>query len=156
MEESISKSAGATFGEYVAPEEFRALIRRIDRVPAERNTLYGLRKLYPPTAEDHTAEDDLAESDPAEGNPAKSDSVEVDSAEAHPAEDHSAENVAVRPSHAAARPALHIFPDVAASCAPDGIPLRPPSSANSIPINLSSANSSSAKSSFTKSSFSKY
>lgn len=53
MEESISKSAGATFGEYVSPEEFRALIRRIDRVPAERNTLYGLRKVYP------AAEDDL-------------------------------------------------------------------------------------------------
>jgi FO synthase len=53
MEESISKSAGATFGEYVSPEEFRALIRRIDRVPAERNTLYGLRRVYP------AAEDDL-------------------------------------------------------------------------------------------------
>jgi len=30
MEESISKAAGATFGEYVAPEEFRARIRSID------------------------------------------------------------------------------------------------------------------------------
>src|SRR5258706_15558045 len=33
MEESISKAAGATFGEYVPPEEFRARIRSIARVP---------------------------------------------------------------------------------------------------------------------------
>jgi 7,8-didemethyl-8-hydroxy-5-deazariboflavin synthase CofH subunit len=47
MEESISKSAGATFGEFVAPEEFRAMIRRIGRIPAERTTTYKIRTLYP-------------------------------------------------------------------------------------------------------------
>ncbi len=47
MEENISKSAGATFGEYVSPEEFRALIRRIGRVPAERTTTYQLRQIFP-------------------------------------------------------------------------------------------------------------
>jgi 7,8-didemethyl-8-hydroxy-5-deazariboflavin synthase CofH subunit len=125
MEESISKSAGATFGEYVAPEEFRALIRRIDRLPAERNTLYGLRKLYSPAAEDDTAEDALAEENPSE-----------------PCE--------VSPSHAAGA-ALNIFPDGAASCATDAIPLRLPMS-----INSSSADSSAVKSSFAKSSFAKY
>ena len=51
MEESISKSAGATFGEYVAPEEFRRLIRRIERIPAERSTLYKLQNVYSTSAE---------------------------------------------------------------------------------------------------------
>jgi 7,8-didemethyl-8-hydroxy-5-deazariboflavin synthase CofH subunit len=46
MEESISKAAGATFGEYVSPEEFRAMIRSIGRVPAERTTTYRIRKTF--------------------------------------------------------------------------------------------------------------
>jgi FO synthase len=47
MEENISKSAGATFGEYVAPEEFRAYIRSIGRIPAERTTTYRVRRTFP-------------------------------------------------------------------------------------------------------------
>jgi 7,8-didemethyl-8-hydroxy-5-deazariboflavin synthase CofH subunit len=46
MEESISKAAGATFGEYVSPEEFRARIRTIGRVPAERTTTYKIRRVF--------------------------------------------------------------------------------------------------------------
>jgi 7,8-didemethyl-8-hydroxy-5-deazariboflavin synthase CofH subunit len=46
MEESISKSAGANFGEYVSPGEFRAMIRTIGRVPAERATSYEIRKVF--------------------------------------------------------------------------------------------------------------
>src|SRR6266571_3750961 len=46
MEENISKAAGATFGEYVSPEEFRAKIRTIGRVPAERTTTYKIRRLF--------------------------------------------------------------------------------------------------------------
>jgi 7,8-didemethyl-8-hydroxy-5-deazariboflavin synthase CofH subunit len=46
MEESISKSAGATFGEYVSPGEFRAMIRTIERIPAERSTTYRIRKVF--------------------------------------------------------------------------------------------------------------
>lgn len=46
MEESISKSAGATFGEYVSPEELRARIRSIGRSPAERTTTYGIRQRF--------------------------------------------------------------------------------------------------------------
>jgi FO synthase len=46
MEESISKAAGATFGEFVQPQEFRKLIRSIDRVPAERTTTYKIRRLF--------------------------------------------------------------------------------------------------------------
>ena len=46
MEESISKMAGADFGEYVAPQEFRAMIRHIRRIPAERTTTYKIRQLF--------------------------------------------------------------------------------------------------------------
>src|SRR5256886_2574291 len=46
MEESISKAAGATFGENVSPEEFRRMIRSINRVPAERTTTYKIRRLF--------------------------------------------------------------------------------------------------------------
>jgi FO synthase len=46
MEESISKAAGAGWGEYVAPGEFRALIRSIGRLPAERTTTYEIRRVF--------------------------------------------------------------------------------------------------------------
>jgi len=46
MEESISKAAGADWGEYVAPGEFRALIRSIGRLPAERTTTYDIRRIF--------------------------------------------------------------------------------------------------------------
>jgi FO synthase len=46
MEESISKAAGATFGEFVSPEEFRARIRSIGRMPAERTTTYRIRRTF--------------------------------------------------------------------------------------------------------------
>jgi FO synthase len=46
MEENISKAAGATFGEYVSPEQFRTMIRSIGRVPAERSTTYKIRRLF--------------------------------------------------------------------------------------------------------------
>ena len=46
MEENISKSAGATFGEYVPPEDFRRMIRSLGRTPAERTTTYAIRRKY--------------------------------------------------------------------------------------------------------------
>jgi len=46
MEESISKAAGANFGEYVSPGEFRALIRKIGRTPVERTTTYKVRRVF--------------------------------------------------------------------------------------------------------------
>jgi FO synthase len=46
MEESISKAAGATFGEYVSPEQFREMIRTIGRTPAERSTTYKIRRAF--------------------------------------------------------------------------------------------------------------
>jgi len=55
MEESISKAAGATFGEYVSPEEFRSRIRSIGRVPAERTTTYQIRRRFDDPEKDPTA-----------------------------------------------------------------------------------------------------
>lgn len=40
MEENISKSAGASNGEYMAPSEFENLIKGIHRIPVQRDTLY--------------------------------------------------------------------------------------------------------------------
>jgi 7,8-didemethyl-8-hydroxy-5-deazariboflavin synthase CofH subunit len=56
MEENISKAAGAAFGEYVSPEQFRAMIRTIGRVPAERSTTYKIRRVFEkPEDEPHAA-----------------------------------------------------------------------------------------------------
>jgi 7,8-didemethyl-8-hydroxy-5-deazariboflavin synthase CofH subunit len=46
MEESISKAAGAHFGEFVSPEEFQRMIRSIGRTPAERGTTYSIRRVF--------------------------------------------------------------------------------------------------------------
>jgi FO synthase len=50
MEENISREAGATAGQYTAPEEFQALICEAGRIPAERNTTYSRIQLKLPTA----------------------------------------------------------------------------------------------------------
>ena len=42
MDENISRLAGSTSGEYLSPEEFRARIRELGRIPAERTTLYEI------------------------------------------------------------------------------------------------------------------
>ncbi|MCL4245152.1 MAG: 7,8-didemethyl-8-hydroxy-5-deazariboflavin synthase subunit CofH, partial [Candidatus Dadabacteria bacterium] len=46
MEEQISRSAGASYGQYFPPEEFRRLTREIGRIPAERTTTYGIRQMF--------------------------------------------------------------------------------------------------------------
>src|SRR5258708_6146226 len=46
MTKSLSKAAGATFGEFVPPQEFRRMIRSIGRVPAERTTTYKIRRAF--------------------------------------------------------------------------------------------------------------
>ncbi len=46
MEEQISRSAGASYGQYFPPEEFRRLTRDIGRIPAERTTTYGIREIF--------------------------------------------------------------------------------------------------------------
>jgi FO synthase len=55
MEENISKAAGATFGEYVSPEDFRRMIRSIGRVPAERTTTYKIRRVFDAMEDQPTA-----------------------------------------------------------------------------------------------------
>jgi 7,8-didemethyl-8-hydroxy-5-deazariboflavin synthase CofH subunit len=46
INESISTSAGAGYGQLVPPAELRRLIRDAGRVPAQRNTEYELIKVY--------------------------------------------------------------------------------------------------------------
>ena len=55
MEENISKAAGATFGEYVSPQDFRRMIRSIGRIPAERTTTYKIRQLFSDNGEAQAA-----------------------------------------------------------------------------------------------------
>lgn len=57
LNESISTSAGAGFGQLVRPAELRALIRDAGRIPAERTTLYRLKKIF-------DGADDVEEKDP--------------------------------------------------------------------------------------------
>lgn len=46
INESISASAGAPHGQLVPPAELRRMIRSAGRVPAQRNTVYDLLKVY--------------------------------------------------------------------------------------------------------------
>ena len=46
INESISTSAGAAYGQLVPPVELRRLIRDAGRVPAQRNTEYDLLRVY--------------------------------------------------------------------------------------------------------------
>jgi CofH subfamily radical SAM domain protein len=46
MEESISRTAGATTGEYLSPEAFHRRIRELGRIPAERSTTYKRLKTF--------------------------------------------------------------------------------------------------------------
>lgn len=41
MNESITRAAGASYGEELAPPEMEALIRSVGRIPQQRTTLYG-------------------------------------------------------------------------------------------------------------------
>ncbi|UCC19428.1 MAG: 7,8-didemethyl-8-hydroxy-5-deazariboflavin synthase subunit CofH [Promethearchaeota archaeon] len=46
MEENISKSAGAEFGEYLSPEEIIKIIKTAGKIPAQRDTLYNILRYY--------------------------------------------------------------------------------------------------------------
>lgn len=52
MNETISRSAGAVYGQHMAPEEFQRIIRDIGRIPAQRSTTYQLLQVFdtPPNA----------------------------------------------------------------------------------------------------------
>ncbi|MBN1215967.1 MAG: 7,8-didemethyl-8-hydroxy-5-deazariboflavin synthase subunit CofH [Candidatus Lokiarchaeota archaeon] len=46
IEENISKSAGAIFGEYLEKEQIIKIIRNAGKIPVQRDTLYNLIKYY--------------------------------------------------------------------------------------------------------------
>ncbi|MBI3929405.1 MAG: 5-amino-6-(D-ribitylamino)uracil--L-tyrosine 4-hydroxyphenyl transferase CofH [Armatimonadetes bacterium] len=60
INESISTSAGASFGQLVPPVELRRLIRDAGRVPAQRNTGYGILRTFG-EEEERTPLDEIAD-----------------------------------------------------------------------------------------------
>jgi len=46
MNEKISRSAGAPYGQYMEPEEFKRLIKDMGRIPAQRATNYDIIQVY--------------------------------------------------------------------------------------------------------------
>jgi 7,8-didemethyl-8-hydroxy-5-deazariboflavin synthase CofH subunit len=52
INESISTSAGAPYGQLVPPAELRRLVRDLGRVPAQRSTTYRIVKLHDDPADD--------------------------------------------------------------------------------------------------------
>jgi len=61
MNESISTSAGASYGQCMRPREMRRLIRDAGRIPAERTTTYEIRRRFGPEEDDHYDPLDLVE-----------------------------------------------------------------------------------------------
>jgi FO synthase subunit 2 len=53
INESISTSAGAEHGQLVPPRELRRVIRAAGRIPAERTSLYAVRRVYSSEADEH-------------------------------------------------------------------------------------------------------
>jgi 7,8-didemethyl-8-hydroxy-5-deazariboflavin synthase CofH subunit len=53
MNESISTSAGAGYGQCMKPREMRRLIRDAGRIPAERSTTYEIRREFSREEDDH-------------------------------------------------------------------------------------------------------
>lgn len=69
INESISTSAGAAHGQLVPPKELRRAIRDVGRVPAERTTLYSIRRLYDdPASEDESPLDQVKSAEAAFGS----------------------------------------------------------------------------------------
>jgi len=54
MEESISSTAGAPFGQLMRPKELQRLIRNLGRIPAQRSTTYEILKIFKGEAEEET------------------------------------------------------------------------------------------------------
>jgi FO synthase subunit 2 len=61
INESISTSAGAQYGQLVQPRELRRLIRDAGRTPAQRKTTYELLKVYDGEDDDVSSPLDLVE-----------------------------------------------------------------------------------------------
>jgi FO synthase subunit 2 len=65
INESISTSAGASHGQLVPPRELRRAIREAGRIPAERSTLYAIRRVHDDPSSDEDSPLD-AVADPTE------------------------------------------------------------------------------------------
>ena len=68
INESISTSAGASYGQLQSPKRLRALIREAGRVPAERSTLYAIRRRFDGPEDPETALDRITDSDAVFGS----------------------------------------------------------------------------------------
>lgn len=67
INESISTTAGAIYGQRLKPREMRRLIRDIGRIPAERTTTYEIRRLFGPEEDDHIDPLDLLDEEGEQG-----------------------------------------------------------------------------------------
>lgn len=63
MNESISTSAGAQYGQLIQPRELRRLIRDAGRIPAQRKTDYELLKVYGPQDDECSVLDEVTNAD---------------------------------------------------------------------------------------------
>jgi len=63
INESISTSAGAQYGQLVPPAELRRLVRDAGRVPAQRDTLYGILRTYKDGEEDDSPLDRIEDAE---------------------------------------------------------------------------------------------
>ena len=61
INESISTSAGAGHGQLVPPRELRRLVRDLGRIPAQRDTTYGILRHYADGKDDDTSPLDTVE-----------------------------------------------------------------------------------------------
>ena len=71
MEESISRESGSDHGENTPPEEFRRLIRELERVPVERNTLYETLSRFEDPALDPPSLEPESPAEPSIAGPAR-------------------------------------------------------------------------------------
>ena len=63
MNESISTSAGAQYGQLIQPRELRRFIRDAGRTPAQRNTKYDLLKVFDGDSEESGPLDSIEDAD---------------------------------------------------------------------------------------------
>ena len=68
INESISTSAGASYGQLQSPRKLRDLIRSMGRIPAERSTLYAIRRLFEGADDVETPLDRITDSDAVFGS----------------------------------------------------------------------------------------
>jgi FO synthase subunit 2 len=68
INESISTSAGASYGQLQSPRRLRELIRWMGRIPAERTTLYSIRRRFDGPDDEETALDRITDSDAVFGS----------------------------------------------------------------------------------------